>query len=300
MVGNAALRKIICPDPLGAVARADLASTAFGAFVGHSLPLRLVQPRPQNFHRLGAVLVLRFLILLGYDNPAWNMRDPHRAVGRVDMLPSGALRAVGIDTQILFLDVDIHFLGFRQDRDRRRRRMNPPARFRLGHALDPVHAGFILHPRKDTLSGNFRRCFLVPADPGIGEGHRLKAPPPPFRIPLIHAKQIGREKRRLIAAGPGPYFENGILLVSRILGQQQNFQLVFDPGHARPGALQLFFSHLPHVGIAIGGHRLELRNLGLKAALFFDALHDRREFGIFLRQAHILVGVETVAARHQP
>ena len=47
--------------------------------------------------------------------------------GLVDVLPAGAAGAHRIDADVVRLDVDIDVLGFRQHRDRRRRRMNAPA-----------------------------------------------------------------------------------------------------------------------------------------------------------------------------
>ena len=70
------------------------------------LQLGLVQPRLQLLHRRGAVLVLGALVLAGDDDPGGNMGDPDRAVGRVDVLPACARRAIGVDPQIGFVDLD--------------------------------------------------------------------------------------------------------------------------------------------------------------------------------------------------
>ena len=67
VVGHSALREIVGPDPLGAVARADHRLARAGAFAGKPFALHLKQPRAQNLEGLGLVLVLRLLVLLDDD-----------------------------------------------------------------------------------------------------------------------------------------------------------------------------------------------------------------------------------------
>src|SRR3546814_11862355 len=70
-----------------------------------SSDLLLVEARAQHLHRLGAVLVLRLLVLALHHDTGRQVGDPHRRVGGVDVLATGALRAVGVDPQILVVDV---------------------------------------------------------------------------------------------------------------------------------------------------------------------------------------------------
>src|SRR5205814_6128364 len=93
VVGHPPLREIVGADALGAVARADLALAVGGARRRQSLPLRLIKPGAQHLQGARLVLVLRFLVLLNDDEPGRQMRDPDRAVSRVDRLaarPAGA------------------------------------------------------------------------------------------------------------------------------------------------------------------------------------------------------------------
>jgi hypothetical protein len=39
-------------------------------------------------------------------------------------------------------------------------------------------------------------------------------------VALVHAEQVAGEQRRLVAAGAGADFEDGVALVHRVLGQQ--------------------------------------------------------------------------------
>ncbi len=58
-----------------------------------------------------------------------------------------------------------------------------------------------------------------------------------FDLPLVllgeaqvHAEHLGDEERGLVAAGAGAEFEDDVLLVVGIFGQQKDFELFFDGG----------------------------------------------------------------------
>src|SRR5262245_14037565 len=93
VIGDPSLRKIIRPDALRPVARADLPAPHGGAFLIEPLALALIEFGPQNFERLGLVLVLRLLVLLADHDAARQMRDAHRAVRGVDRLATRPRRA---------------------------------------------------------------------------------------------------------------------------------------------------------------------------------------------------------------
>src|SRR6201999_2677348 len=58
-----------------------------------------------------AVGGLRALVLALHDDPARTVRDAHRGVGLVDVLPTGARSAVGVDLQVVVGDLDLAGLG---------------------------------------------------------------------------------------------------------------------------------------------------------------------------------------------
>ena len=55
--------------------------------------------------------VLRALILAGDHEARGQMRDAHRAVGHVDMLPAGARGAVRVHPQVVVTDANVHLWG---------------------------------------------------------------------------------------------------------------------------------------------------------------------------------------------
>ena len=123
--------------------------------------------------------------------------------------------------------------------------------------------------------------LLVAADAGVGELHDLELPAVLGGVALVHAEQVGGEQRRLLAAGAGADFEDGVLLVGRVLGQQHALHGLLELGQAllerrrplpppspscrdRPASASVSFSSL----------------LGL--APFVDRLDQRPEVGILL------------------
>ena len=52
--------------------------------------------------------MLRPVALTGYYNPGWNMCDADRAISRINVLSTSALRAMCIYPQIFFLHLDIN------------------------------------------------------------------------------------------------------------------------------------------------------------------------------------------------
>src|SRR5690606_5183216 len=71
------------------------------------LQLELVEARAQHGEGLGPVAVLRAVVLTGDHDAGRQMGQADGAVGLVDVLPAGARGAVGVDAQILFVDLDL-------------------------------------------------------------------------------------------------------------------------------------------------------------------------------------------------
>src|SRR6185312_5803175 len=101
VVGDAALREVIGADALAAIAGADLLLAVRGARGIDALPLGVIDARAQDVHRGGAVFVLRAAVLHHDHDAGRNVGDADRGFGLVDVLTAGALRAHGLDPQIL-------------------------------------------------------------------------------------------------------------------------------------------------------------------------------------------------------
>src|SRR5229473_5112270 len=154
MIGDAVLREIIGADFFGAVAGFDLAAALGGEGGLALLLLLLVEAGAENAHGFGAILDLRFLILLRNDESAGDMRNAYGGIRGVDGLSAGAGRAEGIDAQVLGFDLDIDFVGFGENRDSGGRSVDAALRFRRGNALNAVHAAFVFQFGIDLLPLN--------------------------------------------------------------------------------------------------------------------------------------------------
>ena len=89
------------------------------------------------------------------------MGDAHRAVGLVDVLAAGALGAIDVDAQVLFVDLDVHILGFGQHRHGRGGGMDAALGFGHRHALHPVHAAFEFQLGIGAAALDFEHRVLV-------------------------------------------------------------------------------------------------------------------------------------------
>src|SRR5439155_1836665 len=90
MIGDPVLGEVVGPDLLRPLAGPDLAATRVGELLGLLAHLEVVEARPQDRHRLGAVLELRALVLALDDDAGREVRQPDGALDLVDVLPAGA------------------------------------------------------------------------------------------------------------------------------------------------------------------------------------------------------------------
>src|SRR3546814_6463910 len=108
----------------------------------------------------------------------------------------GALRAVGVDPQILVVDVDVDLLGLRQHRDGGSRGVDAPTAFGHRHTLHAVRAGLELQAGEDARAGALRARLLVAADLDFGGIDDLEAPALQLGVALVHAQEVGGKERR--------------------------------------------------------------------------------------------------------
>ena len=234
------------------------------------LQLHLVEARAQHLHRLRLVLDLRLLVLLRDDEAARDVGDADGGVGGVDALAAGAARAEGVDAQVLVVDLDVDFFGFRQDGDGDGRGVDAAARLGCRHALDAVDAALVFQLAVGAAPFDRRDDFLEAADAGVAARHHLDAPALALGVLAVHAEQLGGEQRGFVAAGAGADFEHDVLFVVRILRDQQDLQFGDERVAPRDQRLQLLLRELAHVGVAAGDQLLGLRDVA------DDALYSRK------------------------
>jgi hypothetical protein len=299
VIGDAALRKVVGPDALRPVARADLRAAVGGSrrFAGRAL--HLVEPCPQHLERLGLVLVLRLLVLLLHDEPAWQVRDANGAVRRVDGLAARSARPEDVDAKVLLVDPDVDLLGLRQHGHGRRRCVDAPGGFRGRDALHAVDSRFELQARKHPAARDRGARLLVAAEPGLVDAEDLHTPPVQLRITKIHAEKFGREECRLLAARARPHFQDRVALVRLVLREQHHLRPALQLRQPLARRLQLGLRQCPHLLVrrGVARHGFEITQLRPCLEQGTDALHDRGEFGILPGGADILLRLARAGAR---
>src|SRR5579862_2456473 len=253
VVGDAVLREVVGADLLAAVAGADHGFAFFGQSFLLLLHLDFIEARTQDPHALLAVLDLRFFVLAADDRVGWDVRDAHGGIGRVHRLPARARRAERIDAQIFGLDLDVDVFSLGEHGDSNGRGMHAALLFRGGHALDAVDAAFVLELRIDALAFDDGDHFFEAADGGFGGREHLHFPALRFSVARVHAEHFVGEERGLITAGASADFEDDVLFVVGIFGEEQDLQIGFDLADARFELSKLFLRVGAHVGVFFVG-----------------------------------------------
>ena len=228
MIGDAALREIVGADLCGAVARADHRAARGRFRIVRLRGIELEEAALEHAHCLFAVLYLAALILALHDEPRWDVGDPYRGRGLVDVLAARAAGAVGIHPYIIWVYHDLHVLRLGKHGDGRRARVDAPLGFRFGHALDAVDAAFEFHAGIGVFAVYLENGLLHAAYLGIVHVDHLELEIMPFGVTGIHAEKGRAEERRLIPAYARADLDYDVALVVRILGEEHELQFFLE------------------------------------------------------------------------
>src|SRR5258706_9342219 len=254
MVGDTALGKIIGADAIGAVARADEVLAGRRLLVGLLLDLLRLDARREHAPRLLGVLVLAPAVLALPHAPRGQVGEANRRIGLVHVLAAGAARAIGIDANVRWVDLDIGRGDFGHHRHRRRRRVDAALRLGRRHALHAVAAGLELELRVGAMPDDARDDLLVAS--GLAQALRndLDLPAVALGEARVHAEEVAREDRALVAAGSGADLEEEIALVVRIARHEHALQLRLEAREALAPRADLVLGE--SAGLRVLGHLL--------------------------------------------
>ena len=196
--------------------------------------------------------MLAALVLALNNDVGRDMRDPDSAVGRVDVLPARARRAIGIDAQVAFNNIDVDILvDDRIDPDAGKARLALVAAAERADPHEPVHTAFglgiaigvfTLEQISDRLDPRLIARMII---------DRFDFHPPPLGPARVHAAKHFGPVIALGSARPGVDFDIGVVRIG--LTRQQGCHFVaFRPlGHHR----KLRDTIIDHAVIALGfGH----------------------------------------------
>ena len=221
------------------------------------------------------------------------MGDAHGGIGAVDVLPARAGSAVGVDAQVVGIDLHFHVLGLGQHCHGRRGGVDAPGALRHGHALHAMHAALKFELFKHVLAGDEGHALLDAAQLRGAVLDQFPLPALPVGIVLVHAQKLGPEQPRLVAARAGAHFQHGVLAVVRVLGQHGDARRVQCLAQFRLQLVHFLARHLRHVGVvqklvrlvellrqraAVFGNLVELGKVAVLAHQFGEQLRIGDDF----------------------
>ena len=106
--------------------------------------------------------------------------------------------------------------------------MNPAGGLSYRHPLDPVRAVFKLQLGVDIIPGNHQGDFLKAADFGLVFIDHFDFPALLFRVVKVHIIEVGRKEAGFVPTGSSTDFHDDVLIIIRILRNQQDLQFLFQ------------------------------------------------------------------------
>ncbi len=154
--------------------------------------------------------------------------------------------------QVLLVDVDLYVVGLGEDGDGSGAGVDAALGLGLGHALDAVHAAFVLEAGEGALAVELEDDLLVAALLTLVGGDDFGPPALALGVARVHAVEVAREEAGFLAARAGAHLDDDVALVVRVPGQEGELDALFDAqallfegvdlfpgqaGHLRVGAL---------------------------------------------------------------
>ena len=134
--------------------------------------------------------------------------EPDGGTDLVDVLSAGAARAADMLDNIVWINLDIDFLRFRQYRDGGRGGVNSALGLGFRDPLDAMAAAFKLKGRPYAGAFDVENYFAKTAAFGGAEIELFDLPFPVGGVFDVHIVKVSCEKGGLVAAGAGPDFHN--------------------------------------------------------------------------------------------
>src|SRR5438093_4689801 len=106
--------------------------------------------------------------------------------------------------------------------------MDAALRLGLRDALDAVDAALVFEAAIGTAASHLEDYLLEAAEVALVGVEDLDRPAPSLRVAAVHAEEIARKQCRFITAGCRPDFDDDILLVEGVSGNQGTLQPFLD------------------------------------------------------------------------
>jgi hypothetical protein len=159
------------------------------------------------------------------------------------------------------------------------------------HALHAVHAALPLHRAVGAVAHHLEHRLLDPAQRALRPRDGLHPPPAPLDEARVHAHQVGREQRRLVAPGPGAHLDDARPVVERVPRDEQRLERALGAGDLVGEALDLAARLGRELGVVGAGELLGLGELALRALQPARLRHDLRQPRVLAPQLGETLGV---------
>ena len=157
--------------------------------------------------------------------------------------PPGPEEQKRIDANIFGFDLHVDLFGFGQNRYSDGRRVHTALGLGGGHALHPMHSALVLHLRVHPLAFDDGDHFLQTTHSRFGLRKNLYLPAMLLGKSRVHAEDLGHKERGFVSPGAGADFQDDVLFVIGILGQQHDLDLFFQGCGRAFEARQFFLRH---------------------------------------------------------
>ena len=167
-----------------------------------------------NYSLFGLLLValLAALVLALRHEARGQVRHADGGVGGVHALAAVSSRAEDVDAQVLLGDVDVvvRLVRLREHDHRRGARVDAPLCLGLRHALHAVSAALETERAVGAVALYREEDFLVAVEGGLVRAHHVDLPAVRLTVAGVHAEEVARKQRRLVAARPRAHFEHRV------------------------------------------------------------------------------------------
>lgn len=220
--------------------------------------------------------LVRFLVLALHDDTGRDVRQADRRVGRIDRLSAGARSAEDILADVVHRDFYVELLGFGQHGHRSGRGVDAALRFGLGYALHAMYARFVFERTIDIVARDFHHDLLVSAGRAFREGGDFVLPAFGFDVFGVHAHQVAGEDGGFVAARAAADLDDRVFRILRVLGNQQEFDLLFEGFDLRFQFRDLPACHFAHLLVLVVGQDVfGFGQVGDGRAVAFRGFDDR-------------------------
>ena len=171
------------------------------------------------------------------------------AGGLVDVLTARTGGAEGVNAQVLHIQRKVHLLCLRHYRHGGGGGVDAALGLGLRHTLHPVHPALVLEAVICACTVHRDDGFLYAAKFGLVQVEQFQRPTTVLGVHGVHAQQAVGKQGGFLAAGTAADLHDDVFAVVHVLGQQQNFEIIFQLCHILTFFADFLLYHLLEVRV---------------------------------------------------